>query len=69
MPISQDNTTYMIIPQEDGTFGVEVVNPMVLPVIITGFPTEVEAQEWVSNALNHPVEHYSSTVPGQTALM
>ena len=40
--------TYVVIPLNDGTFGVEVRIPDTYPTVVSNFATEIEAESWIA---------------------
>ena len=51
--------TYQVISLNEGGFGVEITIPGTYPTRVTSFPTEAEAQAWITQ---HQ-EHVQSDVP------
>ena len=41
-------TRYRVVPQKDGSYGVEITRPGEEPVIMNRFWTEAEADAWIT---------------------
>jgi hypothetical protein len=42
------DTSYQVVPREDGSFAVEIIRVGSLPQTAIGFPTEAAARGWIA---------------------
>jgi len=42
------DTVYRVLRQADDSFHVELIKPGALPRLATGFPSETDAESWIS---------------------
>ena len=49
---------YRIIPQEDGTYAIEVTERRGQPYMITGFKTEISAEAWVADRAGKSMDQW-----------
>jgi len=47
MPMGPDNTAYMVIARDDGTYAVELRKPGGLPRFTDGFTSKADAERWM----------------------
>ena len=50
-------TRYRVVPQKDGSYGVEITRPGEEPVIMNRFWTEAEADAWITTEQIRTAEH------------
>jgi hypothetical protein len=51
--------SYRVVPQNDLTFGVEVIVPGSFPAIVTSFATEKAAEAWIADYKQRVAENVS----------
>jgi hypothetical protein len=49
---------YRVILQKDGTYGVEIAEQGVLPIVVGAFRTEAEAEAWIVKTRQLAERHY-----------
>ena len=49
--------SYRVVPQEDLTFGVEVIVPGSFPALVTSFATEQKAEAWITDYKHRVAEN------------
>jgi len=50
-------TRYRVVPQKDGSYGVEITRPGQEPAIMNRFWTEAEADAWITTEQIRTAEH------------